>query len=192
MNRKSSMFLSNVFVLLGGILLVVLHDEAKLLEWIIIVMGIMFIVPSAISLVLMLSQMSKRLSTQNNVETVQGFANGGLLTSIGCICFGLSLILRPQLFVEILAYLFAIILIIGGLYHVVMLIVASRRFSVSLWLYLLPVLVTVAGFVLIITDIRTVEKWVNLITGIALICFSLSSFLEYIAERRASKREKMD
>ena len=169
------------------LLLVLLYDEARLMEGIVMVMGVMFLVPSAISLILMLSQMSRSMSQIDGEADSVGFSNGGLLPSIGGICFGLSLVLRPLLFVEILAYLFAIILIIGGLYHVVMLLITSRRISVSLWLYVLPVVVAVAGFVLILTDVRTVEKWVNLITGIALICFSVASLTEYIAERRALK-----
>ncbi len=187
MFKKSSIFLVNIFVLLAGLLLVLLYDEARLMEGIVMVMGVMFLVPSAISLILMLSQMSRSMSRIDVEADSVGFSNGGLLPSIGGICFGLSLVLRPLLFVEILAYLFAIILIIGGLYHVVMLLITSRRISVSLWLYVLPVVVAVAGFVLILTDVRTVEKWVNLITGIALICFSVASLTEYIAERRALK-----
>ncbi len=187
MFKKSSIFLVNIFVLLAGLLLVLLYDEARLMEGIVMVMGVMFLVPSAISLILMLSQMSRSMSQIDVEADSVGFSNGGLLPSIGGICFGLSLVLRPLLFVEILAYLFAIILIIGGLYHVVMLLITSRRISVSLWLYVLPVVVAVAGFVLILTDVRTVEKWVNLITGIALICFSVASLTEYIAERRALK-----
>lgn len=187
MFKKSSIFLVNIFVLLAGLLLVLLYDEARLMEGIVMVMGVMFLVPSAISLILMLSQMSRSMSQIDGEADSVGFSNGGLLPSIGGICFGLSLVLRPLLFVEILAYLFAIILIIGGLYHVVMLLITSRRISVSLWLYVLPVVVAVAGFVLILTDVRTVEKWVNLITGIALICFSVASLTEYIAERRALK-----
>lgn len=187
MFKKSSIFLVNIFVLLAGLLLVLLYDEARLMEGIVMVMGVMFLVPSAISLILMLSQMSRSMSQIDGEADSVGFSNGGLLPSIGGICFGLSLVLRPLLFVEILAYLFAIILIIGGLYHVVMLLITSRRISVSLWLYVLPVVVAVAGFVLILTDVRTVEKWVNLITGIALICFSVASLTEYITERRALK-----
>ena len=187
MFKKSSIFLVNIFVLLAGLLLVLLYDEARLMEGIVMVMGVMFLVPSAISLILMLSQMSRSMSQIDGEADSVGFSNGGLLPSIGGICFGLSLVLRPLLFVEILAYLFAIILIIGGLYHVVMLLITSRRISVSLWLYVLPVVVAVAGFVLILTDVRTVEKWVNLITGIALICFSVASLTEYIAECRALK-----
>lgn len=190
MFKKSSIFLVNTFVMLAGLLLVLLYDEARLMEGIVIVLGIMFLVPSVISLVLMLSQMSRAMSMPDDETDAVGYSNGGLLPSIGGICFGLSLILRPLLFVEILAYLFAIILIIGGLYHIVMLLITSRRISVSLWLYALPVLVAVAGFVLIMTDVRTVEKWVNLITGIALMCFSVASLTEYIAERRALKKKQ--
>ena len=90
---------------------------------------------------------------------------------------------------EILSYIFAAVLLLGGVYHIVVLFITSRKVGVSLWLYLLPLLVAVAGFVLLITDVRTVEKWVNLITGISLMCISLASLLEYIDSRRKSRRE---
>lgn len=187
MFKRNSFFLVNTFVLLAGILLAILYDEARLMESTVVVLGVMFLVPSVVSLIFMLSQMSKSKSIVDDDAESVGLSNGGLLPVIGGICFALSLILKPLLFVEILAYLFAIILIIGGLYHIIMLLTYSKKMSVSLWLYALPALVTVAGFVLILTDVRTVEKWANLITGIALICFSIASFTEYLAERRGLK-----
>ena len=159
------------------------------MESVVIVAGVMFLVPSVIALVLMMAQASKTVAGEYADEPRAGIGNGGVLPLLGGICFGLSLILRPLLFVEILSYIFAAVLLLGGVYHIVVLFITSRKVGVSLWLYLLPLLVAVAGFVLLITDVRTVEKWVNLITGISLMCISLASLLEYIDSRRKSRRE---
>lgn len=187
--KNSSFFLVNAFILLAGILLVLLYDEARLMEYIVIVLGIMFLVPSAISVVLLLSQMSKHKADDDTETTSQVAVSGGLLPVLGGICFGVSLILRPTLFIEIMSYIFALILIVGGLYHIFVLLITSRKSSVSIWLYFLPLIVTIAGFVLLLTDIRTVEKWVNLTTGISLICIAIASFSEYLSARKALKKE---
>ena len=189
MIKRSSGFLVNTFVFLAGLLLTLLYDEARLMESVAIVAGVMFLVPSVIALVLMMAQASKAVAGEYADEPRAGIGNGGVLPLLGGICFGLSLILRPLLFVEILSYIFAAVLLLGGVYHIVVLFITSRKVGVSLWLYLLPLLVAVAGFVLLITDVRTVEKWVNLITGISLMCISLASLLEYIDSRRKSRRE---
>ena len=189
MIKRSSGFLVNTFVFLAGLLLTLLYDEARLMESVVIVAGVMFLVPSVIALVLMMAQASKTAAGEYADEPQAGIGNGGVLPLLGGICFGLSLILRPLLFVEILSYIFAAVLLLGGVYHIVVLFITSRKVGVSLWLYLLPLLVAVAGFVLLITDVRTVEKWVNLITGISLMCISLASLLEYIDSRRKSRRE---
>lgn len=189
MIKRSSGFLVNTFVFLAGLLLTLLYDEARLMESVVIVAGVMFLVPSVIALVLMMAQASKTAAGEYADEPRAGIGNGGVLPLLGGICFGLSLILRPLLFVEILSYIFAAVLLLGGVYHIVVLFITSRKVGVSLWLYLLPLLVAVAGFVLLITDVRTVEKWVNLITGISLMCISLASLLEYIDSRRKSRRE---
>ncbi len=189
MIKRSSGFLVNTFVFLAGLLLTLLYDEARLMESVVIVAGVMFLVPSVIALVLMMAQASKTVAGEYADEPRAGIGNGGVLPLLGGICFGLSLILRPLLFVEILSYIFAAVLLLGGVYHIVVLFITSRKVGVSLWLYLLPLLVAVAGFVLLITDVRTVEKWVNLITGISLMCISLASLLEYIDSRRKSRRE---
>lgn len=189
MNRKGYAFLVNLLVLLAGVVLVALYDEVSLMRWVVVAMGVMFLVPSVVALLLMLSQLSRRVGAAQEREVSAAHAGfgGGLLTMVGCICFGILLVIRPLVFVELLAYLFAIMLIIGGLYHVVTLIIATRKVAVSLWLFVLPALIALAGFVLLLSDIRDVEAWVNLITGVAFICFSLSSLVGYFVERKVKR-----
>lgn len=186
MNRKGYAFLVNLLVLLAGVVLVALHDEVSLMRWVVVAMGVMFLVPSVVALLLMLSR-RVGAAQEREVSAAHAGFGGGLLTMVGCICFGILLVIRPLVFVELLAYLFAIMLIIGGLYHVVTLIIATRKVAVSLWLFVLPALIALAGFVLLLSDIRDVEAWVNLITGVAFICFSLSSLVGYFVERKVKR-----
>ena len=58
MIKRSSGFLVNTFVFLAGLLLTLLYDEARLMESVVIVAGVMFLVPSVIALVLMMAQAS--------------------------------------------------------------------------------------------------------------------------------------
>lgn len=182
MNRKNSAFLANLIALLVGVALVALHDQVSLMRWIVIAMGLMFLVPAAVSLIITLSQISRRAAGDQAAP-----ASGGLITTIGCICFGILLIIRPLVFIEVLVYLFAVLLIVGGIYHVIALVAASRSVPVGLWLYILPAIVALAGFALLLSDIRDVESTVNLITGIALICFAVASFSGYLVSRKAAK-----
>ena len=100
--------LSNVFVFIVGLLLVVLHNRAAILEMIIIIVGIMFIVPSCLALIALFARKEKRM--------MSGVAG---VPIVGGLILGIALVAAPQFFVGFTAYTFAIVLILGGCLQIV-------------------------------------------------------------------------
>ena len=107
--------LSNVFVFIVGLLLVILHNRAAILE-IIIIVGIVFIVPSCLALIALFARQEKRM--------ISGVA---VLPIVGGLILGIALVAVPQFFVGFTAYTFAVVLILGAVYKLWALLSWSRK-----------------------------------------------------------------
>lgn len=183
MKQNNSMYVTNAMVFIAGVLLIILHDRVNIMAGIVVIVGIMFAVPSVIALLMTIIQRNKRATE------MEGKHNSYLsvIPSIGGLCLGVFLILKPDIFIGILAYMFAAILVIAGLYHIIFLVILSKTIKMPGWFYILPTLIAISGLVILLSDVRTIESIVVLITGIALICFTINSVLEYIGLKVARK-----
>ena len=101
MNSKSNL-ITYLFVLAAGILLIIMHQKADLLKWMVIIMGAMFALPAIIGIFMNMSRSSKR----NENNTAQN------ISSIGALILGAIMIIWPQPFVGFFVYVLAAILVI--------------------------------------------------------------------------------
>ncbi len=182
MNKNIPTFLSSIVILTCGIFLIVFHDRTALMENMIIALGILFLIPSIIAIIGIF------LFSNRNNNTGTTISYYGLASAIGGACFGLLLIIEPEIFVGILAYLFAVILILAGVFHMIILFASMKSVRKPLWFFILPSLITIAGLVILFTDIRTIESIVILITGISFVCFAVNSIIELIAIKIAYRK----
>ena len=157
MNNRLSL-ISNIFVFVAGLILILMHSQARIFETIIIIIGVMFIVPGCLSLVALLSR--------------KDF---------------IALVAVPSFFVGVLSYTFAVLIIAGALVKFWMLFSVGRAVKFPLWLYAVPALMLVCGIVILLTDVRTIESTLVLITGISFVAYSVNSLLEYISVCRYMK-----
>lgn len=179
MKNEKSTLITNLFVFIAGILLIILHNRVDIMEYIVVILGLMFLFPSVVSLIVVIFQRRQGRNT--------GYSYAGIIPAIGGIIFGMFLVVRPDIFVGIMVYMLAAILILGGLYQILFLAMGSQYVRMPLWLYIFPVLMVIAGVVIIFTDLHTLENMVVLITGIALVCFSVNSLLEYMGNKSVYK-----
>lgn len=178
MSGKIDLFTS-VIVLAVGIALICLYQRVDILDWIVILIGIMFMIPGIFSLV---SGISSRMS--GNVASV--------IAGIGAIVLGAVMCIFPTPFAHILVYIFAGILIVGGIYHIAFIGWLSKPFILPWYYYIIPVLMIIAGLLMIFTDLRTINSVVVLITGISLVCSSFNSLIEWVATHPSKKKEIED
>ena len=136
----------------------------------------MFIVPGCLSIVALLSR--------GNMGKVNMLA---LMPVVGGLLLGIALVAAPAFFVGVLSYTFAVLIIAGSLVKFWMLFSMGRSVKMPLWLYVVPALMLVCGIVILLTDIRTIESVLVLITGIAFVAYSANSLMEYLAVRRYKK-----
>ena len=179
MKSKVTLVLTNVIMLALGVVLVAFSGDERMAEMIAIALGVLFLAPSLFSLIMLffvnVAPDDSRYNPRYN-----------LLPVIGGLSFGVVIVLKAALFVPLLKYLFAVLLIVGGLYYVFYLAFARYRVIVPSWYYVLPCAVTVSGLVALVLPISS-QPIVFITTGISLVALALMSVLMAFAERSATK-----
>lgn len=154
-----------------GLLLVLFPDYAS--KYLIITLGVVFVIPALAGII---------------AYFVQGRKNGLRfpLEGVGSLLFGLWLIVMPDFFADLLTIVLGIVLILGGIQEIVSFLYIRRAIPVSLWFYVVPVLILVAGIVAVFnpTGVRSVAF---MIIGISSMVYALSELLTWLVFRRRMK-----
>ena len=186
MRSKSSLFYGFV-VMAIGILLIVFNRRGELLSWVVILTGLALIVPCAYTLITAIAD--RRRARNDNADSVnlELYDTGMTITSVIGIAVGAWMVINPGFFIGFLAYAFAIILLAFGLYQVVTVALLAKPLQLSGGFYIIPVLLIVAGVVILCTSVRNIQYMVVLITGIGLVCAGFNTILGYTSGRSATK-----
>ena len=161
--------LRSIFALVLGVLLVMWPDVA--INYLVITIGVLFLIPGLISLI-------GYFSGENREEVKRMFPVAGL----GSILFGLWLMIMPSFFVNILMYVLGFILILGGIQQISSLVSARKWTSVPLGFYVVPVLILIAGIIVVVNPF-TVASAAFILLGISCIVYALSELFNGIKFR---------
>lgn len=174
-------WLTTLVVFVAGVLLIAWHSRIDILQWIVDLVGITLIVPALYSFIIALGR--KRRGEGD--ETVRTARTSTLWASIGAIALGVWMVCDPTLFAGLLAYIFGALLVLYGIYHIVLMSYWLRPFAFAFWFYVIPVLMIIAGIVILASSVRDMNSVVVLITGIALVASAVNTLLEYTASSSA-------
>lgn len=175
-NGRADLFTS-LIVGIAGIAMIVMHNRLNIMEWIVIMIGVMFIIPGVFSV------LSGALSKERKSAT-------SVLAGLGAIALGVLMCAMPQTFAGIMVSIFGILLIIIGAYHLCFVAWLSRPFVLPFYYYIIPVLLIVTGIIIMFTSVRTVNNLVLLITGISFVCAAVSSLMEWVATHPSSRKDE--
>ena len=176
MKKLSINLLTNVILLLAGIILIIFHNVPTIMLWGSRVVGAMFLLPALIYLVMVAV---RHADTRTSTDYL------GVLPAVGGLCFGLVMIIKAHLFDGILQLLMGVLLLVLGLFHIVYLLLSRNSLSIKGWYYLCPLIVLLCGILsLTVASLQANISLVVLITGICLLLFNFTSLQEYLAERR--------
>ena len=179
MKKLSINLLTNVIMLLAGIILIMFHAVPNILVWGSRVIGAMFLLP-AIAYLVMVAM--RHADARTSVDYM------GVLPAVGGLCFGIVMMIKATLFDGILQLLMGVLLIVLGLFHVIYLMLSRGALNIKGWYYLAPLLVLLSGLLsLVLPALRANISLVVLITGICLLLFNFTSLQEYLAERRVRR-----
>lgn len=182
MNNKTNL-LTAVIMAGVGIALIALHNRVDILQWISILLGVMFIIPSLFALGITF------FGNKPGQQTDRGATVSSTIAALGGLGLGIAMCLIPSTFAGIFIYIFAGVLIVVGIYHIVVVGYLSKTFVLPAYNYIIPALLIVTGLVILFSSLRTLNNVVVLITGIALLLSAFNSLLEYISAQRAPRRQ---
>lgn len=162
--------LTAVLVLLAGIVLVFFRNTV--VETMVMILGGMFLLAAILNLCL---QLGKTKPSEGNRK---GSSLVGLLTAIASGALGVWMLIEPASLVNLLVYLFAALIIIGGVYQICTLGFSYRPIRFPFGFYILPILMVVFGIVMLIMGPDKFTSSLTLIIGICLIVYAVSMFIE--------------
>ncbi len=189
MNGKGSI-ITNLIILLAGVLLCWLSNRPHVLHTIIFITGIIFIVPALINIVMLFGHSNSEEKKSYVMKVVDWITSGA------GIILGICLVLSPDFFLPILVYLFGAIAVLGGLFQIYMLSYGFRPVKFPATLYIIPVVLLVGGVVMLFTGhygedgVGLADQTVLLMTGIGMILFAINTFVTKIMYKSFNSSRK--
>lgn len=185
MNSRATV-ITNLIILAAGLLLCYVHGRENIPHTIVFITGVTLIVPGLINLVLLFSHRDDERHRPTATMKVAGW-----ISSVASVGLGVLMVVVPGLFTPILVYIFGSVMILASLMLVYLMSRAVKSHGLPAWLYSGPVLVLIAGVVMVcMGQPRITDSIVTLITGIGMVVFSLSWFTASIMIVRARKAQK--
>ncbi len=136
---------------------------------IIIIIGILFIIPGAITLI---NYWIHRSKEGNKLPSYI------MIESIGSILLGACMALIPEFFTAFFMYCLGFLLILGSLIQIISLINMRHITSISLYYYMAPILILIAGIIIILNPFETQDA-ILIMFGVCSIIYGLTEVINY-------------
>ena len=166
MNNINNSLTRSIFSILLGLVLVIWPDVAR--NYIVIIVGILFLIPGILSLVGYFSGKRDDVDVPRYVP----------IEGIGSLVLGLCLILLPSVFVAILMYVLGFLLILAGVQQFVTLNAARKAGPVPFLFYVFPSLILLAGLLVLFNPFR-LSAGLIILCGAAAIFYGVTEMVNY-------------
>lgn len=148
-----------------GLVLVLWPDAA--VSYIVITMGVLFLIPGLIALL-----------SYFGIKPREGTSRRFPIEGVGSVLFGLWLVIMPDFFADVLMFLLGFILVLGGVQQIASLSMARRWMRVPGSFYMIPILILLAGVVALFnpTDARNTAF---MIIGVSSLVYAVSELVNW-------------
>ena len=136
-----------LFALVIGLVLVLWPNTAA--SYIVITVGVAFLIPGVISL----------FGYFGRKKSEDGVSPRFPIEGVGSLLFGLWLIVMPEFFADVLMFLLGFILIMGGVQQIASLSMARRWTPVPGAFYLVPALILIIGISCLVYSLSELINW---------------------------------
>lgn len=148
-----------------GLVLVIWPDAA--ISYIVITIGVLFIIPGFISLIGYFA-----------AKPEGGMSRRFPIEGVGSLLFGLWLVIMPGFFADVLMFLLGFILVLGGVQQIASLSTARRWMVVPAAFYIVPVLILIAGIVSLFNPTGA-RNTAFMIIGISSLVYAVSELINW-------------
>lgn len=165
-----------------GIILIIFAGRTDLFKWIVIAIGILFILPGLGTLI---SSLIPSKDAEGNLVRKPWFPAA---MGIVCLVFGVILVCLPGFFAAYIVYTLGIMLILCGLAQIVYMSVVAHAVKMNKWFYLVPWLTLLAGIAVLLMGPDGLENIAVILTGIFLICYGVNGVWGMIIGKNRMKQ----
>lgn len=181
--RNKNYIYTYLFTLIGGVLLIILHNRSQIFEAISIILGIGFMVVGILSLMsaVFISEKARAAGVKRSPVLI--------IVSGASLVLGTLMVVAPSFFIDYLVYTLGFIMILCGLIQLCNFMprMSLLRFS---WVFLIvPCLSLLAGLVVFTVGAEEIKDMLALLTGIVLTVYSVNGFIGYFNRRSRLKAE---
>lgn len=187
---QSSIFRAVCSFIIGALLIKYPVDTAT---WLIIAIGVLFLLSGIISCVVYISARRKNDGTtvlDSNGRVVAGGTPPFPLVGVGSALLGVLLALRPHFVMGTLAYILGAILILGAINQMVCLVSACRLRRIPVIFWICPAMILIVGIIAIIRPIWIASAPLVII-GWSLLLYAVTEVINALkinADRRRFER----
>lgn len=157
-----------------GLIFVKFPNEAS--NYLVITIGLVFMLPSLIGI-------------------VGYFAHGQNkrgrfpIEALGSLLFGMSMMIIPSFFADLLTFVLGFVLLMGGIQQIVSLMAARRWMSVPAGFYVVPVLILLAGITAVFYP-KDARSTTFIIIGVTAMVYAFSELLNWFVFMRRRPVER--
>lgn len=180
MKNKSFVY-TYLFTLIGGVLLIILHNRVQLFEAISIIIGICFL---GIGVVSMLS--SVFISDRARADGVRR-SPAMIIVSAASLILGLLMVVAPSFFVRYIIYTFGVVLLLVGLIQLCNFMPKMGGIGFGWYFLIVPCLSILSGIIVFTVGADKIMNSIALLTGIILAVYSINGFIGYFKRRSLFK-----
>lgn len=153
----------------AGVLLCMMNSRTAVADTIIMVIGILFIICGAITIV---SASRTKGVVMRVIQWITGIAGIGL---------AVAMLISPEWFMGVLTYIFSGVLIICGLVQIIALAWGYKGVRFPGWTFIVPVILLIAGVTMIFSDsLRYNTSRMLLVSGIGLVLFGVNFLIQLV------------
>lgn len=192
--KGRSLLLSAILILLAGVVLIITYKTTST-HGITVVGGVLFIVAGLLNIFSFFGeQPGKKEREADQKAGVKSYKPSGLTVflawtaSAATILLGLSMLVWTDTFSVWVPALFGILVCLAALYQFYLLAIGSRPVRLPSWLFVIPVLLLIAGVYLFMQKPGSNESVIMMTSGIAFVVFSATLFVESILLGAANRR----
>ena len=176
MKTINNAILRSTFAIAIGLILV--SWPASALNYLVITIGILFIIPGLIAIISYFATKKKNEEIGNTVLfPIEG---------AGSVLFGVWLVIKPEFFVNILMYILGVLLLIAGIQQIAMLFAARKNTTVSGIYYLMPTIILILG-IIILTYPFQIATNTFILLGATSICYGIFDLINWFRFKKYIK-----
>lgn len=171
MNYMNHAILRSALAVVLGVVLVLWPETS--IAYLVITIGVLFILPGVVSILHFFT------AERDDYTPSPTFP----VEAAGSILFGIWLVVMPHFFVNILMYVLGGLLLIAGAHQIVMLVRARKYRSVGWGFYVIPVMLTLTGAVILANPFG-VASMAFIVFGVAAMVYGVTELINVYRFRR--------